>query len=122
MEPLLAAACRHDPGRGPSDVAWSLTTGGATAYRVSGEAEGLIVLSSGQVAGTWERILWVAQVAGAVFGGPKRRLRVMRALMREVEALASLAGCTEVRIAGRMKWGAVLVGFTRTGDVLRKEV
>jgi hypothetical protein len=60
---------------------------------------GIVVIHPVMLSGVY--CLWIPYIAGRIEGGPKHWLRTMRGIMAHFVALATKAGCDEVRIGGR---------------------
>lgn len=73
---------------------------------LSGEADCLLVLEVDD-----DLCCWVKGLAGAIHGGPKRRIRTIRETIQFIEQMARNAGCTEIRICGR-DWSRFLTDYT----------
>lgn len=73
-----------------------IANGADQLVEVGGEASGLIVLSV-----TGDLVCWTRYAGGVVTGGPKRRIKTIRAVMAWIEQAAKGAGCKQHRICGR---------------------
>lgn len=83
-------------------------------WRTTGDIDGALVTAVGPTLDSAARCLWLLYAAGTVSGGPRARLKAMRALLGEFEQMAMDDGCTEVRFEGRKGW-AVFKDYHPTG-------
>lgn len=120
--PLLAPAIALDPLKDEGDVLALIESGGMQALRVSGGADGIVVI---QVADEPQgRVLYLSYAAGSIEGGPKERLHKMHRFERALIAEARRMGCVEIQGGGR-RWHKVLQGWEPDGGEgisLRKAV
>lgn len=107
---LLEPCVRVDPTTTMAEVYAGLIDGPDLVMRVYGWADGIMVFQI-----TDDHICWVKYAAGRVAGGPKARLRAIRANMADIETVAQSIGCSEVRVCGR-DWSSVLTDYELISD------
>lgn len=94
---ILALAVQHSAGKATLDGLFRLLISGKRhLLTVSEGANGAVVLDI-----TEDGVCWVEFVAGAIVGGPHRRLQAIRSGITAIENSARNGGCTEVRYSGR---------------------
>jgi hypothetical protein len=104
---LIGAAIKHDKNATPTDVRRWLTTGRAEAFWIrTPRVIGLAVTT------TEGRVCWLNYAGGKVSGGPRAFVMAVRAIVAEIERLATLAGCSELRLGGR-NWSRVFPDWER---------
>ena len=103
----------------PDEVLAAITDKRMELWFVNGAAHGYVVTSVGMPKNSDVLTLWVVYAAGKVSGGPKARTGAILALMAEFEAKARARGCERVRVESA-RWGRVLPGYTRDGNILEK--
>lgn len=108
--------------RGKQDmwrVLGSLVSGERALFRVSGACDGYLAAFADYPKGANVKTLWIWLAAGRVSGGPRTRVRHMRAVLNEIEDIARSVNCKRVRIEGRAEWWRILNDYSeisRDGD------
>ena len=102
---ILAPAVLQDPAQTLEGLHERLASGADSLLHVSGPGHCLMVLEV-----TSGLVCWTKYLAGAIEGGPKARVAIMRAAIEHIEAVARAAGCTEHRLCGR-DWARILPDY-----------
>lgn len=102
---ILAPAVRADPSQTMEGLRNSLAEGSDRLLSISGPGHALMVIkvSSGLTC-------WIRYLAGNIEGGPKARVKTIRAAVQHLEAVAREAGCTEIQLCGR-DWARILPDY-----------
>ncbi len=117
LSDVLGKPIAMDDWFGPDEVLAHLKAGHLRALLFEGEARGVVVFAVGERDG--RKVFFVPYLAGEIEGGPKRRLKIMRAVERAFCAEAVRLGCSEIRGGGRA-WDRLLPGWERAEFGLRK--
>lgn len=106
---LLAPLVVTDPHRTMEQVRKGLFSGemGLATVHIQ-DGAGLVIVEPVEADG--KKQLWLPYIVGEVRGGPKRFLRMMRAVMAHFETVGRAAGCAEIYIGGR-DWSRVFPDF-----------
>lgn len=102
---ILAPAVRQDPTQTLEGLHKRLAEGADRLLHISGPGGCLMVIEI-----TDDLVCWVKYLAGAIEGGPKARVALMREAVARMESVARNAGCTEIKLCGR-DWSRVLKNY-----------
>lgn len=112
----LAPSVRVAPDCTMTSLWLGLTQGPDRLMHVTGDAYGFVVFEV-----TADGTLWTKHVAGRVMGGTKARLRTMRSMLAQIEAMAAASGCKAHMASGR-EWRYVLTDYQLTDEGYRKDL
>lgn len=118
---VLTPSLAYDRQRTLGDVARELRDGETMAWRVTGDAVGFALTTTGGIEGEPGRLgFWIAHVGGKVTG---KRFSAMRAIVDQFEQMARILGCDVIFIEGRVApWSRLAPGWHIADSVLRKEL
>lgn len=102
---ILAPAVRSDPKQTLEGLHKRLESGADRLLSISGPGHALMVIEV-----TDGLVCWIKYLAGAIEGGPKARVAIIRAAVAHMETVARDAGCTEIKLCGR-DWSRVLKSY-----------
>jgi hypothetical protein len=95
-----------------------LERGESRAFHIVG-TDAVLVLAAGKAKDTGAVALWIESLGGNVGYRPKENAAVLAQVLRDCDAIARLAGCTEIRIEAERRLPLkerlfVRHGFSRT--------
>lgn len=87
------------------DLAWRLEDRRALAYQI-GASRAAVVITFGKAKDSGAFALWIAGVGGKLGFRPKTNLRIINQVLVDVEAMARVMCCDEIRVDSgtRMDW------------------
>jgi len=107
----LKPAVKRDPKHNMADLFHDALTGNVQLWRPTAPADGYFVTQASKGKVGTRRTFWVIYTGGTSGGASERRM-----LLADLEDVARLSGCNEIKFEGRAGWRRVCPDYKAIRD------